>query len=373
MTRFEPVQSMMPFLFFLFIVTTSIAQKKPEVAPQPAMGVDPFPVYEATQGDYYIDSIVYTPKFLIFCISVDKVIDDNSFQIVPVDDPKSCLAHNGTGYRRPLAIREVQMNGKLLASYVKDEPLEISLEPAEGSSKAHLSYQMQFGRSSFSHSQAEIIAVTEKNEVKDYKFSLFKNIRLRTKNYHHAPSTALVQRYERYYDWTDKKLLKATYIEVNEEQFTPSWKTIPSTSTTEQYQPVTYKVIKKNENKLFLEGIKHTNKETILKIANYSAIGADISLYNTKREGFFVKIGNKKIPANNIHNIQMNGLLIKEELKKNETIKFRNIRTSCVITFEVHTERLPDDLLTFDLIEAFKGRYSTPFSFYEVEMVKKEE
>ncbi|MGH1335384.1 MAG: hypothetical protein ACRBFS_04590 [Aureispira sp.] len=345
-------------------MTTALAQE--EVVPQLKSGVDPFPVYKASSKTCYIDSIVYTGPFIVFCVSFEKPIADKTYHLRPPNHAKSWRAYAGGGYRKPIRIRRVVTNNFLVATEVNDKGVKVPLEATISTSKtARIQCQFQFWRSDFREGKIELIENVEDLNIPNSTSIFFTSIRIRKNNYNHSVPPALEQFYHGNYEWSDLKTLKKMAIMVNSDEIKPVWTKVAPTSTT-NLSPTSYNVRKYNEGKLYLDGIEETTTNTILRVRTYGKQYAIMSLYHNRKEGFVAQRGKEKIPMQTIKNVQVNEYLVKKEVKKGETLSLSQIDASFVLTFEVHFERLPKDWERFDLIESFKGESGQPFDFFDI-------
>lgn len=351
---------------FIFFITTTFAQK--EIVPQLKDGIDLFPVYKASSKTCYIDSVVYTGPFVVFCVSFEKPIADKNYHLKAPNSAKSWRAYTGKGYRRPLMIKNVGVNNRLLATSVKATDVVIPLEAIEGTSEvAHVHCQFQFLRSDFQTSKVELVEDIEQINVPKSTSVSFTSIRLRKKNYNRLISTTLKTFYEGNYEWSDHKLLKKMSMTVNDAVVKPAWTKVTSTGGTPSI-PLSYSVRKYDEGKLYLEDIQETTTNTVFTVCVYSGRYSAMHLYHHKKEGFWVTRGTEKIPMQTIKNVRINEYLIHEEVKSGKTLSINKLEVPFLLTFEVHFERLPKEWRQFDLIETYKGGEGRPFSFFEVKM-----
>lgn len=369
MIQFSKAQILFSFFFLFLLATLSSAQKKVSTVTYPENGVDVFPVYKATQANCQIDSIVYTARFIVFCVSFDVSTAEGKYHFEPVNSNKSWMVYNERGYRKPLLIRNIRCNGALVAASVKDKALDVSLEAGTGRTTTRISCQFQCWRVPFELDGVKILKDLKQTTEPNDKEVLFEEIRLRKTNYHHGVSSALAASYEMDYLWSREEDVKRIDVLVNEELIAHDWKRSASSNRSEQRYPFPYKVDQKHKGRLFLETIEQQGVTTIFKVLFY--IEGDyegiISLYHAKRRGFTLHQGKKKIRMKTIKNIQVNGAVIRAELKEKETIVVRNIRKPCLITFDIYFDNLPDDLTNVDLIETFGGD-GFPFNLYDVQL-----
>lgn len=355
------VKTLFPLFLFLSISTVVVAQ----YVSQPDNGVDPYPVYKSNLKNAYIDSIIYQDIFVVFCISFEEPVAKGTYELAASTSKKTWMAFTYDGYKKPLVIRNVRSNGVLIADVVKKKGVTVPLKAREGATTAKLSCQLQFLRRNFLHQKTEIVLPVEDKKQQNKRAVIFDEIRLRKNNINHALSPALVHYYEKDYPWSEEVALKKSIVTINDQPIQPSWKKSPSHSTTALVQPLSYKVEPVNESYLFLEGVQHTPNASIFKIYTYANPMDYLHLYNNNREGFVIKAKGKRIKMKSIQNIRVNGALIKTVLQKKENLSIEQGITPYILSFEVHFERLPDDIGSFDLLEIFRQE-GRAFSFYEV-------
>lgn len=350
-------------LFTLFCCSYVVAVSAQVFHPE--NGVDLFPVYQSSIPDCYIDSIIYTGPFVVFCVTFRKRVEDKTYTLEGIRGDKSWVASTGSSYERPLVIRKVSSNGIVLADYVREENLTIPLTAYKGSDYAVISCQFQFWRGKFQHNRTILREYVEDVNVIQPHELVFNTIRLRTSHYNHAVSKELADFYKKDYQWGDKALVKKTALYINEEPISANWETTIPPKT---YQPLSYKVEEHNKSKLFLQGMRREGNTTIFKVTTCAYKGHRLYLHSKKKEGFFIQMGRKKIPMQGIKNITVNKNLIKKEVQEGELLLLRRIQSPFFLSFEIHFEDLPTDLTKFDLLEVVKKNGSHYlFSFFEVE------
>lgn len=352
---------LLTLLCFLGLHNTTFAQQ----IPSSEEGVDLYPVYKANQPNAYIDSIVYQGPFVIFCIRFEKNIAEKKHHIASVHSKKSWRAYTGVGYRRPLVVRNIQQNGVLVAKAVRDKPLTIPLEANGDSEVAVITCQYQFLRHTFGDRNAGMVMPIDPKDPSKGEEVLFTAVKVRKSNFHHPISPALLAAYEKDYAWCDRATSKKARITINEKSIQPSWKDMPSSSAS--WAALPYKVHSYNKDFHFLEGVQHTPTSTIFKITVYGGSRSAFSLHHHKRDRFYIKAKGKKIPMQTIKNICVNEALVKEELTATQKMTVEDVHTPYLLSFEVHFERLPDNIGSFDLLEIYKDyQEKYAFNFYEV-------
>lgn len=355
------LKALLTLFYCSFFVATATAQ-----VAHPENGVDPFPVYQSSIPDCYIDSIIYTGPFMVFCVTFRKKVEDKTYTLDGIRGAKSWVASTGSSYERPLVIRKVSSNGVALADYVREESLTIPLTAYKGSDYAVISCQFQFWRGKFPHNRTILREYVEDINVTQPHELVFNAVRLRTSNYNHAVSEELADFYKKDYQWADKALVEKTALYLNEEPITATWETTPPTKA---YQPLNYKVEEHNKSKLFLQGMRREGNTTIFKVTTCAYKGHRLYLHSKKKEGFFIQMGKKRIPMQSIKNVTINKSLVRKEVQEGELLLLRRIQSPFFLSFEIHFEDLPTDWTKFDLLEVVKKNGSHHlFSFFEVEV-----
>ena len=60
--------------------------------------------------------------------------------------------------------------------------------------------------------------------------------------------------------------------------------------------------------------------------------------------------------------------LLKEELKNKESLSLEKAPCLYLLTYDIHFDRLPDEVKVFDLIEGKEKEGTTSFNFYSVNL-----
>lgn len=357
------------FLFFiLFYTSIGFAQKKSTALPtaKHINGLDPFPVYKATQKNSFIDSIIYNGPFITFCVSFEKPTSDGHYLFEAVNSNHGWTCETAAGVCHPVLIKNIRKNGQLISDYVKISPLDLVFRDKEQPT-TKISCEFQFWRKDFVNGEATL----SETLIRDYNskktdFHQFKGIRIRTSKY----PKPISKKYAEDFNWARNNLLQKINYTINEVPQKISTEVKVAISRPDDSIIPTYKVYKNSQNQLFLKGVWHTNTTTIFRVQYYvdPSSYSSINLHNKGSKKYYIKTSSKKFKMRSIKNILVNQFLLNEELKDKESLKLEKEPSLYLLTYDVHFDRLPDDLKTFDLIEGKNLEGTTPFNFYAVDL-----
>jgi hypothetical protein len=362
----KPIAKALFLFFLLFYASNGFAQQNYNTLPlvEQTNGLDPFPVYKASQKNSFIDSIIYNGPFITLCVHFEKPTSDGHYLFEAVNSEHGWTCETAAGLCHPVLIKNIRKNGQLISEYLKVTPLDLIFRNKEKAT-TQITCEFQFWRKDFIHGEAKLSeSLIREYSAKESTFIQFKGIRIRTENY----PKPLSKKYVDDFKWTRNSLLKKINITLNEVPLKTPTK-IASKSTVQQKNLLqSYQVPQSFQNQLFLKEIWHTSTSTIFRIQYYAPPSSysSATLHNRGNRNYYIKAGSKKIKMQSIKNIILNQFLLKEELKNKESLKLEKAPSLYLLTYDVYFDRLPDDLGSLNLIEGREKEGTTSFNFYSV-------
>lgn len=357
------------FIFFLLCCASNgFAQQNRHTLPlaEHSNGLDYFPVYKASQKNSFIDSIIYNGPFITLCVRFEKPTSDGHYLFEAVNSEHGWTCETAAGLCHPVLIKNIRKNGQLISEYLKVTPVDLIFRNKENTT-TQITCEFQFWRKDFVHGEAKLSeSLIREYSAKESTAIEFKKIRIRTKNY----PKPLSKKYVEDFNWTRNNSLKNMIITLNEVPLKTPTKVVTENSTPSEDLLQSYQLQQRSQNQLFLKKVWHTATSTVFRVQYYAPPSsyASTTLHHRGNRNYYIKAGSKKIKMRSIKNILLNQLLLKEELKNKESLKLGKASNIFLLTYDIHFDRLPDEVKIFDLIEGVEKEDTTSFNFYSVNL-----
>lgn len=357
------------FIFFLFYCASNgFAQQNRNTLPlvKHNNGLDHFPVYKASQKNSFIDSIIYNGPFITLCVRFEKPTSDGHYLFEAINSEHGWACETAAGLCHPVLIKNIRKNGQLISEYLKLTPLDLIFRNKKNTN-TQITCEFQFWRKDFVHGEATLSeSLIREYSAKESTAIEFKGIRIRTKNYPKRVSKEYVEDF----NWTRNNLLKNMTLTLNEVPLKVPTKVVAESPAPSEDLLQTYQVTQHFQDQLFLKKVWHTATSTVFRVQYYAPTSSYISttLYNRGSRNYYIKAGSKKIKMRSIKNILLNQFLLKEELKNKESLRLGKAPCLYLLTYDIHFDRLPDAIKTFDLIEGKEKEDTTSFNFYSINL-----
>lgn len=356
--------------FFIFLLlccaSNGFAQQNRNTLPlaEQNNGLDYFPVYKASQKNSFIDSIIYNGPFITLCVRFEKPTSDGHYLFEAVNSEHGWTCETAAGLCHPVLIKNIRKNGQLISEYLKVTPLDLIFRNKENTT-TQIACEFQFWRKDFVHGEATLSeSLIREYSAKESTAIEFKKIRIRTKNYPKQVS----KKYVEDFNWTRNSLLKKMAITINEVPLKTPTKVVAENSASSQNFLQTYQVTQHFQNQLFLKKVWHTATSTVFRVQYYAPASsyASTTLHHRGGRNYYIKSGSTKIKMHSIKNILLNQFLLKEELKNKESLRIGKASSLYLLTYDIHFDRLPDEVKVFDLIEGKEKEGTSSFNFYSI-------